>query len=97
MFISASFFLQFRKGVVDSYDYLFGKNDEQQDENDFSEETQFSKRWGWYQSIYQLAKGDITKFDEVTQIELFTCLNFLTFEKQKNQIEINNLKKINKQ
>ena len=96
MFICASFFLEFRKGVVGGYYYLFGKDDESENENDFSEEAQFNRQWGWYQSIYQLAKGDITRFDEVTDIELFTALNFLTFEKQKTQIEINQLKKANK-
>ena len=88
--------MEFRKGVVNSYHQLFGDTDEeteQEQQNDFSEETQFSKQWGWYQSIYAVAKGDISKFDEVLRMELFTILNFLTFEKQKNRIEINQLKK----
>lgn len=85
--------MEFRKGVINSYDKLFGKDDEQEDANEFTQEAQFSKRWGWYQSIYQLAKGDVRRFNEVTDLELFTCLNFLTFEKQKTEIEINQLKK----
>ena len=88
--------MEFRKGVVGSYTQLFGDTDEeteQEQQNDFSEENQFAKQWGWYQSIYAVAKGDVTKFDEVLRMELFTVLNFLTFEKQKNRIEINQLKK----
>jgi hypothetical protein len=88
--------LEFRKGVTTSYHQLFGDDADENDESqqsDFSEETQFGKQWGWYQSIYAVAKGDIRKFDEVLRIELFTILNFLTFEKQKNRIEINQLKK----
>ena len=90
--------MEFRKRVTNGYPELFGEGDEEGQDygNDFSETTQFAKRWGWYQSIYALAKGDVTRFDEVTDIELFTALNFLTFEKQKTQIEINQLKKANK-
>ena len=86
---STVFFLQFRKRLTSGYTELFGEadNDEQGGINDFSETTQFSKRWGWYQSLYGLAKGDITKFDEVAKYRLTKCLTYLTFEKQKNEIE----------
>ncbi len=49
--------------------------------------TQFAKRWGWYQSIYAIAQGDITRFDEVTNYKLTKCLTYLVFEKQKTDIE----------
>ena len=67
MYSSIGFFLQFRKRVTDGYPELFGEELEEGQEpvNDFSETTQFAKRWGWYQSIYGLAKGDVTKFDEI--------------------------------
>jgi hypothetical protein len=32
-----------------------------------SREAVFGERWGWYQSIYALAGGDVTKFDQVTK------------------------------
>jgi hypothetical protein len=64
-----------------------GDNEGEGDSNDFSERTQFSKQWGWYQSIYAAAKGDVTKFEEVTRLRLTTALTFLTFEKQKIEIE----------
>ena len=85
--------MDFRKRVIDSNVGLFGEQDDQEAENDFSETTQFGQRWGWYQSIYQLAKGDITKFEQVTSTGLFECLTLLTFEKQKSEIEIRNLKR----
>ena len=58
----------------------------------YSERNQFSEQWGWYSSIYALAKGDVTRFDEVTGYRLTKCLTYLTFEKQKKQIEANELK-----
>jgi hypothetical protein len=81
--------LEFRKRVTAGYPELFGEGDEEGQEpiNDFSETTQFAKQWGWYQSIYALAKGDVTRFDEVTELRLTKCLTYLVFEKQKNEIE----------
>jgi hypothetical protein len=86
---SIGFFLQFRKRVTDGYPELFRKTDEDESEpiRDYSEAAQFAEQWGWYQSIYALAKGDVTKFDEVTALKLTKCLTYLTFEKQKNEIE----------
>ena len=94
--ISASlFFLEFRKRIVSSYNELFTTRDEEEQNNfsDFTERGQFNKTWGWYGSIYAIAKGDATKFDEVTRLRLTKCLTYLTFEKQKNQIEHNELRK----
>ena len=81
--------MEFRKRVTNGYPELFGDGDEEEPDviNDFSETTQFAKRWGWYQSIYALAKGDVTRFDEVTELRLTKCLTYLVFEKQKNDIE----------
>ena len=83
------FFLQFRKRIIDGYPVLFGDgdNEEQGDFSEFSERTQFSKNWGWYQSIYAVAKGDFTKFEAVTKLRLTAALTYLTFEKQKTEIE----------
>jgi hypothetical protein len=85
--------LEFRKRTIDSYPILFGEQYDEEEQNDFSETTQFGKQWGWYQSIYQLAKGDITKFERVTETGLFECLTMLTFEKQKMEIENRQLKR----
>jgi len=87
--------LEFRKRITNGYDSLFRTRDSEEPEGigDFSEATQFSKQWGWYQSIYALAKGDVTKFDEVTRMGLLKCLTYLTFEKQKNEIEQRQLNK----
>jgi hypothetical protein len=88
--------LEFRKRIVNGYDSLFRTRDSEEPEGigDFSETAQFQKQWGWYQSIYALAKGDVTKFDEVTKLGLLKCLTYLTFEKQKNEIEQRQFNKI---
>jgi len=88
--------LEFRKRIIDSYAYLFGTadKDEKEDGNEFSEQAQFGKQWGWYQSIYALAQGDVTRFDTVTGYRLTQCLTYLTFEKQKQEIEQRQLNKL---
>ncbi len=81
--------LSFRKRLSTSFAYLFGSGDEEEQgtQHDYSERTQFSKQWGWYNSIYAIAKGDLTKFDEVTRMGVRKCLTWLTYERQKNEIE----------
>jgi hypothetical protein len=92
---SSVFFLEFRKRIIDRYSYLFGTGDNEEPENtnEFSETAQFAKQWGWYQSIYALASGDLTRFDTVTKYRLTKCLAYLSFEKQKNEIEQRQLNK----
>ena len=58
-----------------------------------SSEDGFGEKWGWYQSIYTLAKGDVRRFDEVTELALHHCLTFLMFEKEKNELEAKMIKK----
>ena len=42
---------------------------------------------GWYHAIYQLAKGDVTRFDEVTKQQAHKCLTILNYEKDKAEAE----------
>lgn len=45
-------------------------------------------RWSWFALIEKLAKGDITKFDEVCNQNFISCLNILSFWKeQSNEIK----------
>jgi hypothetical protein len=48
-------------------------------------------------AIYAVAKGDISRYDEVTGYGLHKCLTYLTFEKQKTEIEQREIQRINKQ
>ena len=83
------FFFDFKKRVVNQYLELFAKGDEQ---SDTSAKAGFTQKWGWYPSIYHCAGGSLTKFDEVTGLHLTTCLTFLAFDKEKNEIETQQLK-----
>ncbi len=87
------FFLDFRTRIIGGFSALFGEGDEEDEQNDYSETAQFAKQWGWYQSIYAAAKGNILEFDRVTKQPHVKTLTFLTFEKQKTEIEIRQIKK----
>jgi len=85
-----AFFLEFRKRVVNQYEGLFSGGI---DDNEHGERAQFGQRWGWYQSIVHLADGNILRINEVTKLDLHQCLLKLTFDKQKNEIESNEIKR----
>jgi hypothetical protein len=53
----------------------------------------FGIKWGWYQSIYALGKGDVRRFDEITRLNIHKCLMWLEFEKEKNDLEAKRIKK----
>ena len=73
---------------------LFKGASEEDEGADFSSRGQFAKQWGWYTSIYAIANGDLTRFNTVTRLNILQCLTYLTFEKQKNEIEQQELNKI---
>ena len=81
--------MEFRSRLVENYDELFG----QSTGGGLDGISQFGKKWSWYQSIYALAQGDVTRFDTVTKYRLTKCLNYLSFEKQKQEIEQRQLNK----
>ena len=86
------FFLSFRDSIIESYPELFASSEEKEG-HQFSSEDGFGTKWGWYQSIYALAKGDIRRFDEVTSLSVHQCLTYLEFEKDKTQTENQMIKK----
>jgi hypothetical protein len=75
--------LEFKVRFAAEYPSLFGERNEE----DYSELQQFFGSWGWYNSIYQLAQGDITRFEEIGRLPARKCFTLLTYETQKNEIE----------
>ena len=90
VFSSLVFFLEFKERIIESYPELFSKSEG----NSFATaETGFNEKWSWYQSIYGLAQGDVRRFDEVTQLKLHSCLQYLAFEKDKADLQQQMFKK----
>ncbi len=61
--------------------------------NDLSTEANFGAKWGWYQSIYGLAQGDVTRFENITKLNMHECLYALEFMKEKNELEAKRIKR----
>ena len=81
--------MEFRSGLVENYDELFG----QRGDKNLDSVSLFSRKWGWYQSIYGLAKGDIRRFENITKLNVHECFMMLSFMKDKNELEAKQIKK----
>ena len=44
-------------------------------------------RWNWFGMIEKLAKGDITKFDEIYKQNFILCLNLLSFWSERDKMQ----------
>ena len=88
------FFLDFNKRLVQLYPQVFKERDDDgQDAESFSTRTAFGKQWGWYQTIYAIANGQLTNFKSVVRLPLHECLTWLSFERQKRDIENNEMQR----
>tara|TARA_R100000935_G_C2765024_1_gene135244 strand:+ start:47 stop:787 length:741 start_codon:yes stop_codon:yes gene_type:complete len=84
------FFTQFRDRLIENYDGLFGSTQEGQ----FDAQTNFSRKWGWYQSLLSgLAQGDITRLEHITKLNVHNCLYALEYMKEKADLEAKKIKK----
>jgi hypothetical protein len=85
------FFLSFRAKIIETYPELFSTKSDG-GRTYASREESFGQKWGWYQSIYAIAGGDLLKFNEVTTTRIHACLMWLAFEKDKNDLEAKRIK-----
>lgn len=46
----------------------------------------FHDRWGWYGVVKRLSNNDLTKFETITEMNLYNILNDLSFEKESDDI-----------
>ena len=77
--------MQYRKRVTKGFPALFEEVIEGQ--QGYSREDQFASKYGWFNSLFALSGGDITKYNEVTKINHLTGLLFLEYNKEKAEIE----------
>lgn len=76
---------------MQGYPSIYGEGDE--GGSDLSAMGGFSKRWGWYHLFYALANGDVTRFEEVSKLNLSFAFTHATYEKEKSDIERQQLEK----
>lgn len=88
--LGAMVFLSFRKRTTELFEELFNGTSS---DGGTTASDGFGRKWGWYQSIYALARGDVSRFDKITSLPHQKCLLWLEFEKEKTQLEIKMIKR----
>ena len=81
-FRSIVFFSSFVSGLSSFYPELFEGGGQTS-----TLASNFAKKWGSYQTIVELAGGDLTKFNEVTAYPLEMCLLYLSYKSDKTLLE----------
>ncbi len=81
--------MEFRTRLVGSYDELFGEGGDRS----LDAISNFTTKWGWYNAIYGLAQGDITRFENITKLGVHECFMMLSYMKDKSEVEAKNIKK----
>jgi hypothetical protein len=80
--------LEFRNGINDRFPNLFKQR-----------KANASSGYGWFATIDNLAKGDLTKFDDITRLPLMLCMTKLSLDTDRNiekQKEIRKKQNMNK-
>ena len=83
-----AFFLEFRTRIIETYDTLFQSGGD----GGYTRAANFGRKWGWYQSLYALAGGDVARLEDITKLNAHQCLTMLSFEKEKAEIEAQQIK-----
>ena len=83
------FFVEFKRRTHANYPQLFSERNE---ETYVTSTSSFGAKWGWYSSMYSLAGEDITRFEQVEKLGINTCLTWLAFTKEKNELEKQQIK-----
>jgi len=76
--------------INESYGYLFAPS------IDGGGDNEFSSIYGVYGLLYQVANGDITKFEEITEMPASKALTALNYKAGLNAIEIRRAKQMNR-
>ena len=84
-------YLKWRENIFSSYKNLFlinGEEDGYADDNDFYKSTIEDIKHSWFEIIMLLANDDILRMDEVTQQSVIKAFNWLAWNKDKQQKEL---------
>jgi len=71
--------LEYQKQLPYRFPAIFGE----------TEPDEFSKRWGWYDTLYRLANEDITKIKEITTLPITQVFWHLSYTIDRNNKEKN--------
>lgn len=88
--------MEFNKRIAARYPELFNQDDQEDEESDrflIDPVKLFGKKWGSYGELFALAQGDIRRFEEIVGLPLQQCLMYLAYLKDKNDVEVQMVRK----
>tara|TARA_Y100000385_G_C12727402_1_gene481222 strand:- start:318 stop:563 length:246 start_codon:yes stop_codon:yes gene_type:complete len=75
--------LDFRKRTIDNFAAVF--NGTESDDTKQNAGEQFAEKWGWFGVMYKLTNGEIINLERITNLSLYECLTWLTYETDLNE------------
>jgi hypothetical protein len=75
--------LDFRERTVNDFAAVF--NGTEQGDTEQSTDDQFADKWGWFGVMYRLTNGEIINLERITNLSLYECLTWLTYETDLNE------------
>ena len=82
------FFLSFRDQIIEGYSELYARTQRASESQVIGgREKQFNEKYSWYKELYALAGGDALKVSDSTKIPIHEAMIWLQFEKEKNELE----------
>ena len=85
----SAFFLDFRKRTVEHFAIVFNGTESNDDRQTVTE--QFADKWGWFGVMYRLTNGEIINLERITNLSLYECLTWLTYETDLNETKSVNI------
>ena len=75
--------MDFREKVINDFAIIF--NGTEQENIRQSTDEQFADKWGWFGVMYRLTNGEIINLERITNLSLYECLTWLTYETDLNE------------
>ena len=75
--------MDFRERTIEMFAAVF--NGTEQENTKQSADEQFAEKWGWFGVMYRLTNGEIINLERITNLSLYECLTWLTYETDLNE------------
>jgi len=85
LYTCVAFFFTNRDEFKRNYQGLFPTSripDESINDKVKSFAVEYAEKWNWYGMVREMAGGDLTRFDEITKLNLINVFNDLTYQKE---------------
>ena len=81
--------MDFRERTTDYFAAVFGKSTEGSgiENGKDTAENQFAAKWGWFSIMHRLCNGNIINLNKITDLLLYECLTWLSYEADLNEIQ----------